>query len=99
MPFSRCALHLMTALCLAPATLSAEPPSDRQFTTIDVPGSIGTQLFGANSDRDIVGSYTDSSLHVRGFLLHDGVFTTIDVPGSSGSVAYGINKQGDIVGQ
>src|SRR5205814_1689757 len=50
------------------------------FTTIDVPGSNGTDAYGINDSDQIVGVFNASGTH--GFLLSGGVYTAIDVPGA-----------------
>src|SRR5213593_131880 len=69
------------------------------FTTIDYPNAVSTNIVGGISDRgDIVGSYTDSANKTHGYLLSGGVFTTIGIPGAAVTNARGINARGDIVG-
>jgi len=77
------------------------------FTTIDVPGAIGTNALRINAQGEIVGFYVPSSGTGRGFLWRRGTFSdiTAEVPGAlgthgtgtAGSLA-GINATGDIVG-
>src|SRR4051794_1088986 len=62
------------------------------FTTIDVPGSIETEVSGNNDAGDIVGGYRLPDNSVHAFLLSGGVYTTIDPPGSFGTAARGINN-------
>jgi uncharacterized membrane protein len=68
------------------------------FTTIDVPGALGTTARGINPEGDIVGFYlNDTGFH--GFLFSSGVFATIDAPGATlFSTAFSINPEGSIVG-
>jgi uncharacterized membrane protein len=52
-----------------------------------------------NQAGQIVGTYTQAGVGIRGFLLHEGNFTTgISVRPNSGTDIRGINPQGDIVG-
>ena len=68
------------------------------FTTIDVPGAIGTSASGINDAGQIVGSFTDNAGFGYGFLEVDDVFTILDVPGGIRTEAHGINDAGRIVG-
>jgi probable HAF family extracellular repeat protein len=64
------------------------------FTTINVPGAIGTRAYGINDSGQIVGLAGN-----HGFLLDTASsFTTIDVPGAASTYATGINNSGQIVG-
>jgi hypothetical protein len=74
---------------------------NRQFTTIDFPGTgnYGTFCGGANLQGDIVGQYYDSSGLIHSYLLSNGNFTSFDPPqATGGSVATGINVFDVIVG-
>lgn len=51
--------------------------SGGDFTTIDVPGAIGTAAFGINARGDIVGQYADSTGN-HGFLLSQWVYEASD---------------------
>jgi len=68
------------------------------FTTIDVPGSTGTEAYAINNIGQIVGNYTDSQGLQHGFLYSGGTFTTINVPGADWTDILGINDLGQIVG-
>jgi len=68
------------------------------FTTIDVPGAVGTQAAGINHQGDIVGAYTDAAGQQHGFLRSASQYRTIDVPDVRSTFARGINDAGDIVG-
>lgn len=69
------------------------------FTTIDVPGAIGTGAAGINGTGQIVGVFVDGTGRHGFFRDSGGVFTTIDVPGATeGTQAIGINDAGQIVG-
>jgi len=69
------------------------------FTTINVPGALGTNAFGINAAGQIVGQFNVSP-GTHGFLDTAGTFTTIDVPGAfpGSTSAQGINDAGQIVG-
>src|SRR6266849_4635074 len=73
--------------------------SDYTFTTIDVPGSTGTQAFGINDVGVIVGGYFDARGTGHGFALSGGSYTTLDVAGSAFTNANGINNASQIVGR
>ncbi len=69
------------------------------FTTIDVPGAFGTEVYGINDLGQIVGAYRDSNNVNHGFLLSGGSVTTYDPPGSQGGAGgIGINNSGQISG-
>ncbi len=74
-----------------------------RFTTIDVPGALGSYAIKINDRGQIVGIYsTLSNLTIdplHGYLLHNGVFTTIDFPGAVSTRASDINNRGQIVGE
>jgi hypothetical protein len=67
------------------------------FTTIDVPGSTGTDANG-NSTHAIAGDFTDTGGITHGFVLSRSRFTTIDVPGAALSSVNGINAIGQLEG-
>ena len=69
------------------------------FTTIDVPGAIGTNALRINPQGEIVGFYVPSSGTGRGFLWRRGTFSDIALPGTVLDFANGINARGDVVGQ
>lgn len=68
------------------------------YSTIDYPGSIGTQAEGINNNGDVVGGYSDAAGAGHGFLLSGGVYTPLDVPGGQNTFATDINDSGVIVG-
>jgi len=64
-----------------------------------VPGSIGNELTGINTQGEIVGVYSDSANVVHGFLDNLGTFTTLDIGGAGTTTEpIGINDSGEIVG-
>ena len=74
---------------------------DGSFNSYDVPGSLGTNIRDINPSGALVGTYTDSSKKVHGFLqLPDGSAPiTIDFPNAVSTATFGINPGGAIVGQ
>jgi len=77
-------------------------PDPFSWTTLDVPGAIGTSVLGINPRGEIVGQYQSPDGLYHGFLLSGGVFTTIDFPGADNSVdnwPIDINPAGAIVGK
>ena len=72
---------------------------DGKFTQYDYPGAIGTELFGINEDRYIVGTFIRPNGGNDGaFVLHKGIPTEIVVPGSTSVDAYAISDRGVIGG-
>lgn len=72
-----------------------------KITTIDVPGSTGTWVYGIELSAEyIAGWYTDSNLVPHGFVrpLPTGDFTTIDVPSAAWTRAYTVNLDGTVFG-
>ena len=57
-------------------------------------------LSGINPQGDIIGTYDESNVAIRSFLLSRGSFTMIDVPGALPglTIAYAINAKVNIVG-
>src|SRR3954453_18238785 len=71
------------------------------FTTIDVPGSVGTTAQDINNAGDIVGQFSalqPAPFRQAGYLLSGGTFTNIIVPGAPRTSATNINNLGQIVG-
>jgi len=82
------------------------------MTSFDVPGSIATNGWDINPERDIVGVFVDANKVTHGFLRStgedrsdgslslqsDGNYTTIDYPGATATRAFGINPEREIVG-
>jgi hypothetical protein len=68
------------------------------LSSVDVPGSIGTLLYGVSLSH-AVGWYTDSSGVTHGFSVTPaGKVTTIDPPGTTMTDAWSINSSGTVVG-
>src|SRR6516164_1927383 len=79
--------------------LTAPAQAQYTYTTIDVPGAIGTYAQGINASGQIVGYYEVAGGRTYGFLLDvDGSYITLDVPGACDTRASGINDAGQIVG-
>jgi hypothetical protein len=51
------------------------------YTTFDVPGALGTSLYGIDGNK-YVGTYSDASKLLHGFLYDGTSYTTIDFPGA-----------------
>ena len=75
------------------------------FTTIDVPGTLGTlgtgtagSLAGINARGDIVGAYRGPDGKTRGFVWDSHGLRTIDFADTLFTRVTGINPEGDIVG-
>jgi uncharacterized membrane protein len=74
------------------------------FSSVDVPGAVGTWGFGINSSGEVVGSWCDanpctlSQVHNHAFKLGQGGFDLFDFPGAATTRAWGINSRGDIAG-
>src|SRR5215472_1142626 len=70
-----------------------------QFTTVDFPGAISTNITGGPNPRgESVGIYFDSTGFQHGFIFEKGEFTSFDPPGSVSTTPGGISPQGIIVG-
>ena len=72
------------------------------FTTIDVPGAVGTAVDGNSPPDAISGEYDDLGGITHGFIFRGGVYTTIDVPVPNANPSYttinGINASGQLSG-
>ena len=68
------------------------------ITTVDFPGSYGTDVFDINDSGEMVGFYADAANNPHGFLDNGGVFTPINYPGALGTIASGINTAGVVIG-
>jgi uncharacterized membrane protein len=88
---------LTVGLFLAGVPGLARAEASFTFTTIDVPGSTGTDANG-NSTHAIAGDFTDTGGITHGFVLSRSRFTTIDVPGAAVSSVNGINAIGQLAG-
>lgn len=76
-----------------------------KFTKVAVPGAVGTQGQGINSQGQVVGAYSDTGptsvtgAKLRGFLLDHGRYLRLDYPGALSSQAGDINDRGQVVGE
>ena len=76
-----------------------------RFVPVDVPGAVGTQAQGINTDGQIAGVYSDTGnpsvtgAQLRGFLLDHGRYIRLDYPGALTSQAENINDRGQVVGE
>lgn len=70
------------------------------FTTIDVPGALGTTVHGLNDLGQVVGLFGNSSGGNSGFVYdsESGDYTIFDIPGSNSVNPFGINNLGDVTG-
>lgn len=66
-------------------------------TDVEVAGSFGTVLFGANSHGTIVGEWWAGDV-VHGMLLVGDHYMSIDIPGAVSTAITGINDDGTLVG-
>lgn len=73
--------------------------ADNNFSTIDFPGSAGTQAWGINSRGDIVGFYSGSDNGSHGFLFNGGHYTGVDFPKAAVTLVNGIDSRGNMVGE
>jgi uncharacterized membrane protein len=93
---------LTTALALggllAASSQAMAVPSGYTFTTIVVPGSLGTIAGDINDRGQIVGEFTDDAGIQRGFLDTGGHLTNINPPGDTFTMLFGINNLGQILG-
>jgi uncharacterized membrane protein len=81
------------------SSLVAAQDASYTFTTIDIPGSIGTVAGGINTAGQIVGRFRDATGIGHGFLKEGTTFTTIDVPGATETTeANGTSTAGQTVG-
>ena len=69
------------------------------FTTIDVPGAVGTCPCSINNGGDIGGLYGDSDGNWRGFLLLDGEFKSFTIPESTFNSVDSITDRGQLSGE
>ena len=72
--------------------------SSGAFTTIDIPGAVGTAISGINDRGQMIGVYGDANGTPHAFLLDNGVVTIIDFPNALVTIPFGINNRGQVVG-
>ena len=68
------------------------------YSTLDYPGSLGTDPYKINDAGMIAGMFVDASGGTHGFSYQRGQWRQIDFPSASDTEAFGINAAGDIVG-
>jgi len=71
---------------------------NRNYTTLEYPGSSFSFAGGANIWNTVVGIYTDSAGNGHGYIENNGSYTSFDYPEASFTEATGINAVGVIVG-
>ena len=98
----RCVGALALVILLRPSPARAENvgfirDASGKFTTIDVPGSIATDVTARNNSGEAAGTYLNG--HTQGFLrAATGANTTFDVPGSAGINVIALNDLGEVAG-
>jgi hypothetical protein len=94
------ALGVSGLASIAGAVPAGASPGDwaRTLTTIEVPGSINTNLVAINDSDTLAGYYVDSSHAQHAFVDHAGTFTTIEVPGSINTNLVAINDSDTLAG-
>jgi hypothetical protein len=87
------------AIALPSSAQDTVKPISPTFTTIAVPGAMGTVVLGINTAGEMVGYYYNvGSDGGTGFLYSGGNFTFINYPGADLTEAVGINDSGLISG-
>jgi len=74
------------------------PLAKLDYTNIDIPNSLATQVEGLNDHGQTVGVFRDSTGVVRGYMADEDAFQIITFPNAVATQPFGINNQGDIVG-
>ncbi|WP_293375093.1 PEPxxWA-CTERM sorting domain-containing protein [Phenylobacterium sp.] len=71
-----------------------------QYTFVNAPGAVDTQLLGINNAGVVLGEYETAASNgvFTYFTDTNGVLTTLSAPGFSGIVPTGIDSAGDVVG-
>ena len=99
-------LRLWKTICLVCVFCAAAAIGSRAqtFTSIDVPGALGTFAYGINPAGAVTGTYFTTGVLFHGFLrAANGTIATFDAPGAGtgsvqGTFAFGINLAGAITG-
>lgn len=93
-------------LLWASQAIQAEPGQSGQYTVtpIDFPGSAGTTMVtGTNDGGAVIGGFTSSSQHTRGFIRLLGIYSWLPSPACKTAVCdttpLAINSLGDIAGE
>jgi len=83
------------------------------YTAVNIPGAVQTEVRGVNNSGEIVGLYQLAGAscvpyapanpqlpicNVKGFKIVNGVLTKLSVPGSLSTAIMGVNDLGDLVG-
>ena len=68
------------------------------FQSVDVPGSLGTDVWDRNLFGVAVGDYEGADQNIYGYSLRNGVFETIDFPARSVRASVASTTLGVIVG-
>ncbi len=68
------------------------------FTSMNFPGSVGTQVFDINNSGNTAGFYIDAGGTTHGFMNQGGSFSTVDAPGNAVTELLGINSINRTVG-
>ena len=91
---------LLIMLCTGLALAQQSGPLTLTFTTIDVPGSMATNVLAINNAGQMVGYYYDSGngATATGFQLSNGNFSFFTYPGADATEGTGINDSGLISG-
>ncbi len=71
--------------------------SGGKFTTLSVPGGVGTLAVGINNSGEVVG-YWSSGGPTQGFRLVGSTYTSFNYPGASETLPISVNNEGEIVG-
>ena len=72
--------------------------SNGAFSTIAFPNATGTMPNAINSSGWIVGSYTDPSGGLHGFVYKNGAYATVDYPNTTATELFGISDAGAVIG-
>jgi uncharacterized membrane protein len=68
------------------------------FTTMNFPGSTGTQVFDINNSGNTAGFFIDAANGIHGYLYQGGTFTSKDMPGAVVTELLGLNDTNRTVG-
>jgi hypothetical protein len=100
-------LAVAAALAIVPAAQAQAPERVSNASLLldrgvfrplpDVPGAAVTTHLRNNNRGQVVGSYSDGTPRLRGFLMHGRRVTRIDVPGATATLPLGINDRGQIL--
>jgi uncharacterized membrane protein len=101
-------LVVAAALAIVPAAQAQTPASVSNASLLldrgvfrplpGVPGAAVTTHLRNNNRGQVVGSYSDGTPRLRGFLMDGRRVTRIDVPGATATLPLGINDRGQVVG-